>query len=444
MKATWADTTRARRDLETSASSIPVKRNFAWVFSGNVAYSASQGTLLLVLTRISTPEILGRYALALAVCGPIMLLCNLGLRVVQATDAQNRNRFSDFLFLRLLTSAAALAIIAGIAFLGYSMQLAMVILAVGLSKAVESISDILFGLMQKHERMEYIGLSQIAKGPLSIIAFGAVLYVSGQLVWSVLALAGVWLLLLLFFDARNARRFLSAGQNFAEVFWSQARRRDLVSLAARAAPLGYVAVLVSLNWSVPRYFLERLYGESTLGYFAAMAFLPSAGMFALEALGQSAVPRLARHFLKEPSTFRRLVLRLLGMATAIGVAGVLTAAVAGRLLLHIMFGPAYAQHAPVLVWMMAAGGAIYMCSILGVALTAAQSLKIQPPILSVVITSNVLANWLWVPRHGMMGAAWALILAAGIWVMLAWTALLRAITRRRAAAGQLGYLETPT
>src|SRR5262249_32128421 len=160
------------------------------------------------------PQLVGEFALALAITAPIVLGAGLSLRSVQATDAAAEYRFGDYLLLRLLTAAAAGAVIVAIVwFSGYEWHTAAIILVVGLAKGFESVSDIFYGLLQQHERMDRIALSMMIKGPLSLAALGAAIYLSGDLLLGVCGLAAAWLLLLVAYDVRNGANVLQIALN---------------------------------------------------------------------------------------------------------------------------------------------------------------------------------------------------------------------------------------
>ena len=167
--------------------------NVAWTFLGNVVYAACQWGLLVVLAKIGTPEMVGQLALALAVTAPVIMFCNLEMRVMQATDARADYSFGHYLRLRLFTTALALVVIAALATLsGRGYETVLVILIIALAKACECISDIFYGLQQKNERMERIAISLMARGALSLGAFAVAVYLTHSLVWAAVALAAVW------------------------------------------------------------------------------------------------------------------------------------------------------------------------------------------------------------------------------------------------------------
>ena len=97
---------------------LSLRSNFSWTFAGNVVYAGCQWGMLMVLAKLGSPEWSGQFALGLAVTAPIIMLTNLQLRAIQATDARREYRFGHYLALRLATTALALLVIAGIAAAG--------------------------------------------------------------------------------------------------------------------------------------------------------------------------------------------------------------------------------------------------------------------------------------------------------------------------------------
>ena len=112
--------------------------NFLWTLSGNVVYAACQWGILVALAKLGTPQMVGEFALALAVTAPIVIGAGLSLRSVQATDALREHKFHDYFSLRLLTTVAAVLAVAGVVWSsGYGTHTAAVILIVGIAKGLE-------------------------------------------------------------------------------------------------------------------------------------------------------------------------------------------------------------------------------------------------------------------------------------------------------------------
>jgi O-antigen/teichoic acid export membrane protein len=388
-----------------------LRANFSWTFVGNVIYAACQWAMLVVLAKLGSPEMVGQFALGLAITAPVILLTNLQLRAIQATDAKRAYAFGDYLGLRLAMMPLALLVIAAITVAsGYGWQTSLAILTLGLAKVFESISDVFYGLMQQYERMDRIAQSMIVKGPLSLVALAAAVALTGNIVWGTTALAAAWALRLVTYDIPNGAAVLRAAWagDSAESMHPIWQWRRLARLAWLALPLGFVMMLGSLVTNIPRYFVERFQGTHELGIFAAMAYIVVAGTTVVDALGQAVSPRLARHYAAgEIGAFRALVGKVLGISALLGAAGVLLSLVAGRQVLTLLYRPEYADHLDVFIWIIVAAGLGYLAAVCGYAMTAARLFTIQVPIYLISVVAVTVGCALLVSDHGLLGAAWA-------------------------------------
>src|SRR5829696_3532430 len=190
---------------------LTLRRNFSWTLVGNVIYTACQWAMLVVLAKLGSPEMVGQFALGLAITAPVMMFSNLSLRSVQATDVEHEYLFGQYLSLRLTTTILALMVITGIVFIvGYRWETALLILTIGVAKGFESLSDICYGLLQQHEQMNRIAKSMITKGSLSLVALGAGIYFTGSILWGAAGLVVAWVLVLVSYDILSTASVLRA------------------------------------------------------------------------------------------------------------------------------------------------------------------------------------------------------------------------------------------
>jgi O-antigen/teichoic acid export membrane protein len=394
---------------------LSMRSNFAWTLAGSGVYGASQWGMLIVLAKLVSGEMVGRFALAFAICAPVFMFTNLQLRNVQATDARHEYRFSDYVALRLLGSGAALAIIAAIAFAaGYRLEAALVVLVIGLAKAVESISDVVYGRLQKSERLDHVARSMMLRGPAALAALIAMIVWTQNLALAVGGILVAWLGVLVIHDLPTVRGVIASESPSNERGEDRATRRLSLSAMGRLAwlslPLGVVGLLDSLNVNVPRYVVERALGEAALGHFAAMAAVVVAGNMVVGALAHSAAPRLSRHYVTDIAEFKRLVRRLVQFGVMLGVAMLVISVLFGRTLLTVLYTPEYAAHVEVFSWLMVAAGLGFVARFLVWSMTAARCFRAQAPLYAAaLLILGGLCFWL-VPAHGLLGAAWAICL----------------------------------
>jgi O-antigen/teichoic acid export membrane protein len=170
-----------------------------------------------------------------------------------------------------------------------------------------------------------------------------------------------------------------------------------------------VAVLASLNVSIPRYSVEHFLGEGALGYFAAAAYVQVACNTVIIAAEQSASPRLAQFCASPRKAFLSLLTKMLLLAGVLGAGGVSVAFFFGRPLLAFLYRPDYARYGGMFTLLMLAGGLNYVVSMLCCAMTVLRMFRVQM-ILSFISTATILmGSWLLVPRFGLMGAAYAVL-----------------------------------
>ena len=398
-------------DAASAAPARPARsmsRNATWNFAGNATYAACQWGMLVVLSKLGTAAMVGRLVLAVAVCAPVFALCNLALRGVLATDAKEEFRFTEYLRLRLLTTAGALVVVAGIAIVGWRWEVAAVILAFAAAKGLDAVSDVFHGLFWQHERLDYVAQSLLLKGPLSLAALAVGVVWTGSLMGGVVGVGVAYGLVLMGYDLRRGRAVRAEGSHPAGAR-GQIEAARLRQLAFLAFPLGLAWTLAALNRSVPRYFIEGRCGEAELGVFGAIAALMIAGDTVMQAVGNAASPRLATYYASgNAGGFRRLLLRLAAAGTLVGLGGVAVAVVGGGPLLAWLYRPEYAKHASLFVALMIVGAIGYADVYLAYGMLSARYLRPQPALSAGGVAITGVVCWLLVPRHGLMGAVIAM------------------------------------
>ncbi|MCE5306584.1 MAG: lipopolysaccharide biosynthesis protein [Acidobacteriales bacterium] len=406
---------------------MSLRANFAATLAGNVAFAASQWLILSLLAKLGDSVMLGQYALALAVVTPIAMFSHLNLRSVLVGDVERHHTFGNYFAVRVATTLLGLGAAAAAALVfGYVRPVPAAIGLLSVALGADQFSDIYYGLMQRRERMDQIARSMAARGLLSATALGIALWLTHSLVAALAALAAGRLIVLFLHDypVSQARRE-PPGTDFDGEY----------AILRQALPLGLVLMLASLTVNLPRYAIGARFGAAQLGAFAAVASFLTVGSTAANALGQSAMPRLARYYsANETGRFLRLTWQLMAVAGALGVSGVLVALAVGNLVLRLVYRPAYASYADLLVWMMCAGVLSYAAILLGYVITGARVYAAQAPLLMMVAATSAVGSWFLVPKFGLNGAALAL---AGAWlVQLAGEALI--LRRALARMGETG------
>ena len=394
----------------TTGRPLPSLTNsFMWTLGGNVIYTASQWGMLSILAKRGSSEMVGVFAFGLAVSAPVFMFCNLQLRGVQATDAHSRYQFADFFMLRSVCTLVALLFLGGVcATAGYRGEVLVVVTALSLAKAFESWSDVVAGLLQRHERLDLAARSIAIRGLMSLIVFASVFAITRKLSAACIALAVTWAAVVCVYDRKLARGVLQKEEGFFSA--STAKMWELLK---KSLPLGIVMALISLNVNLPRYLIVHYLGASQLGIFASLAYLLTALNLLSLALGQAAAARMAAMFADgELERFRDVLAKLTGFGVGIGGVACGIALGFGKALLKLLYGPLYSSHQGLLLILAATAGISTIATFMGFAATSAQSFRAQVPVIALMTITTLAGSWVLIPQIGLNGAGIALLISA--------------------------------
>lgn len=391
-------------DAAPPKPALPLRTNMMWTGIGNSVYLACQYAILMVLAKLGNPALVGQFSLGLAIAAPVVVFSQMQMRQMQVTDVKKEYLFADYFCSRILMSSIALAVIAGIALASrYSAHMSLVVLLIGTAKVFESLSDIAYGKMQRHERMDMIAASMVAKGIGSITLFGAVLWTTRSLVWATAGMGAVWTALFFLYDLPRADRMTQPREPI--LAWRFDMIRRLVILAL---PLALAAGLGSLLSNMSRYYLQALRDASAVGKFA-VALAPLALITLLcGAITQASTPRAATYYQRgQIAAFKRLILGIAVLQVGAGVVFTLLFALFGRSLISMLFTPEYRECAPALV-VMSAGLALGGLAAFGnILLVAGRLFNAQLGLVVVVTLVQIPVGYCFIAAGGVMGAAWA-------------------------------------
>src|SRR5450432_2952660 len=157
-----------------SVSAAPVSTGFgrlafhglasgtSWTLAASLTAALSQWLLLMVTAKLGSAEMVGQLALSFAIVAPIQAFTDLALRPSLATDARRDFHFQDYLKLRAIMITLAVGVVSATAFWRGG-PASRIIIVIGLQKAIESASDLFFGLFQREEKLQWMGQSVVLR-----------------------------------------------------------------------------------------------------------------------------------------------------------------------------------------------------------------------------------------------------------------------------------------
>lgn len=349
---------RAGKGDKAAIKPLSLRKNFVWTSAGTVVSAAAQMAVLSIIAKLAGAEGQGAYQYAMGVCLPIYLFTGLSLVRVLVVDVDDSHSFGEYLGVRLFLNTVAFLLIVGFVVLrGHKDSMAWVLIGVGLWQYLLMITQLCQALFQKQECMNFLGISRVVTGFLSITGMAGGIWLTGSTVGGIFAVCGLTLLRLVLYDFRNVRRFTGIWPRFD--FWL------LKQMVAKCWVVSLASGLAAWTINMPRYILEHQLGTASVGYFGAVSCVTQGMLLVTVALVASALRQLSVSFQNDLSRFLRLLFRLVLITLGFGLANLLFSLVFGKYFLLWFFRPSYVEYWTAMCIFSVGGVFLGLVSILG-------------------------------------------------------------------------------
>ncbi|WP_010147501.1 lipopolysaccharide biosynthesis protein [Serinicoccus profundi] len=367
--------------------------------AGKFSLTIAQGAVLIVLGRSLGAGAVGTYTLALAIVSPFFLFGHLRLQDKLASDPEAETRWPEYRNAMALGGLAAFILSVLIAAIYPTPGLFSVAVPLALARLSESYAFMVHGYWQGLGRMRMVAGANVSRSAGLVVGTVVGLLGTGQLSGAVWGAALVSLAITPMLEGRERIR--------------QDRRgnlRQVWRIVRNLAPLGGVAVLLSMNQTVVRLVIERSVGVAELGIFAATAYLVRIGSILAQAIGQARSPEIRqatmtgdRRSVARHGLHSALIAALVGCAAAVGMIAM------GPWLMLVAFGEDFVPARVLIAAIFAAGIPLFVSTSLTVSTVAAgrRGAYLGAVMASLVVTTVAVLSL--APRYGSAGAAlgWA-------------------------------------
>ncbi len=244
-----------------------LNKNISWMLLSNVINATSQWGIIVAIARLGNTEAVGQYAIALAIVQPVFAFINLALRSALVTDAKQEYKPGEYLSLRIATTLLAISAIATIGiFCLDTTYSSLILIVLGFTHAIDSITDITHGSLQQKELIKEISSLIAIRGILSLTIFTFSYMLSKCLLTAITSLLATRVLLLLFWEipqyisacARTDTKLSIDPKKLTMLFWS-------------AIPFSASSGIVALRSSTPKLLIWHFLGPAELGLYTVIA-----------------------------------------------------------------------------------------------------------------------------------------------------------------------------
>ncbi len=190
------------------------KKDFIWNFIGSSINSFNSLFFMIAINHINLKSEAGVFTFAYSLICLFFILSTFYNRVYQISNYEKYTP-KDFIDFRILTSILTIIIVAIFSFINnYNFFKTGVILLICLFRMIESISDAVYGILQKNNQLYKSGISLTVKGVVGIIAFVITDLLTKSILISLVSLIIVNILLFFIYDIKNAKEYIYGIFNF--------------------------------------------------------------------------------------------------------------------------------------------------------------------------------------------------------------------------------------
>lgn len=247
---------------------LSVSKNALYNMVGSIFYCFCQWIIsALIVVRLSPSEISASnrslLQLAISITNIFYSISNYNMRTYQISDTKDKYSSGDYIGMRFVTAAISVILCAiYVIVLGYSAKNVVCVLAYMIYKLSETFSDVLHGIDQKKYRMDYVGISFVIRGIVSVATFTGALIIFGDVFVAIVAMAIATLAVVVIYDAPRTSRLDAIKPVF--------NKRTITTLLIVCLPTVISTACFTAITSVPRQMLEAMH-KGALGYYGTIA-----------------------------------------------------------------------------------------------------------------------------------------------------------------------------
>jgi len=369
-------------------------------------------TTVLVVILSSGYNDSGLLAFAMAVGNMFNPIATYNMRPYQVSDVKGDYSQNNYVAFRLVTLVIGFIIIIPYTFVSSNDPLTIcVVLIYLLFKADEAFCDVFYGVEQRAERMDFIGISQFLRGIVLVTTFSVGLFLSRSLPIAVVAMSLSCMAVTFLYDFPHASRFAYLRPH---IQYSQA-----LILLKSCLPLVVSTLFIGMVVSLSRQCFSNLYGTEELGRYAAVATPAVLVQAAARYLYAPVLAPLSADWNKGGSSFRRSFIKTAALMCLCCAAMVIILSVVGGPLLMLVYGSGISDYVYLFPWVLVGAALIaFFCFVTDI-LIVCRNLRCLLVSATVAIVITAVTMLPLERLFGMSGINYTIISAASVGIVVA-------------------------
>lgn len=374
-------------------------KHLSWNAVGSAANALTSLVFLMIVIRILGTNEGGVFSIAFTTAVILLNVGLYGVRNYQVTDIRNLFPSSVYISTRLITSLAM--IICGVIFCiisGYSVEKTMVVCLLVFYKISEAISDVLYGILQRNNKLYIAGISMTMRAVLSVIFFIITMTLSKNLMMSCFALVAAGYAPILLIDIPSSRKLESILPVFS---------KDYISNLLKVCFPVFAATFLSLIVvNIPKYVIDKNLTEDIQSIYNIIVMPATSIALFSQIIIQSFLLHLARYRDNfQIKQFISMIMKIVLVIVLFTGLFELACYLWGDALLYMLYGLDLIEYISLLLLVTCGAMFSSIANVLSAALTTLRVTKVQLYLFLINLVIALVVSLYLIPKLGLYGAS---------------------------------------
>ena len=308
------------------------KKNFIWNTLGTGLNAFNSLFFMIVVTRINGLDNAGIFTIAFATACIIYFLGVYAGRVYQVTETDKSINEKEYIANRLITTVLMLIIVIIFVMVKkYNMFKSIVFIFLTFYKALEAFSDVLYGILQKNDKLEIAGKSLFLKSLISIIAFTITDIILKNMIISILGIIIANIIMMIFYDFKKSKKYID--------FSCKINKRNILKIFKNGFFTFGIAILGVYVLNAPKYAIDNYLSNDFQTIFGIIVMPATVIGLIAQFLIHPYLNQLVKLYeSNDYNNFKKLIFKLILMIIAFGCFATVIAFLIGTQVLGIVYG----------------------------------------------------------------------------------------------------------
>lgn len=377
-----------------------LKRNFFWNLIGSTFYAFTSLFFLVIVTRLNGVDEAGIFTFAFSNACVFQIIGTYTGRSYHVTEKETKT-FSDsvYFYNRLITTLAMIILgLFFIVFRDYETAKILVVFLLILYKALDAVAEVMYGILQKNDRLDQVGVSLLIKAILGTGAFFVADYFSKSVIIASASLVVVNAIVMLSYDYPVVRK---TGFKLGKPNWASSLKLIKVGFFAFA-----FAFLTQYLLYASKYSIDFFSNSDVQGIYGIIAMPATIMVLAANLLVHPFLLKIDSSVKDHnKKSLSKLILKLSGATICFGILATILGVTLGVPVFRLIYGIDITNYLSSLAIVLVGGTIFGLSFIISNALTAMRKTAIQTLLYSIVSVATFIISYFLIINYSVLGGS---------------------------------------